>query len=211
MRPSDTSATLRFLALGDSYTIGEGVPPDARWPDVLARTLRDTGVPLGDPRVIAATGWTTDELRAAIDGAEPVGAHDFVTLLIGVNNQYRGRGVADYRGEFEALLRRAIGYAGGAPGRVLVLSIPDWGLTPFARAQQRDSRQVAAEVDAFNAAARAVAEAHDVAFLDITAASREDGGAPGMLVADGLHPSAAMHARWAQAALPVARRLLADA
>ena len=202
---------MKYLALGDSYTIGEGVPRDGRWPELMARALRAEGIALEDPRIIAKTGWTTDELATAIDCEEPLGRFDFATLLVGVNNQYRGRSVAEYRGEFAELLRRAIRFAGTDAGRVLVLSIPDWGVTPFARAEKRDPAQVAAEIDAFNAAARQVAEQHGVAFVDITGTSRECGGEDAMLVADKLHPSAAMHASWADAALPVARRLLASA
>ena len=202
---------MNYLALGDSYTIGEGVPRDGRWPELMARALRAEGIALDDPRIIAKTGWTTDELATAIDCEEPLGHFDFATLLVGVNNQYRGRSVAEYRGEFAELLRRAIRFAGTDAGRVMVLSIPDWGVTPFARAEKRDPAQVAAEIDAFNAAARQVAEQHGVAFVDITGTSRECGGEDAMLVADKLHPSAAMHASWADAALPVARRLLASA
>src|SRR5690606_27949463 len=99
-----SGAALAYLALGDSYTIGEGVAEDGRWPVQLARALRDEGIPLADPRIIATTGWTTDELSAAIDAAEPSGTFDFVSLLIGVNNQYRGRGLDNYRDEFSALL-----------------------------------------------------------------------------------------------------------
>lgn len=199
---------LAYLALGDSYTIGEGVAEDGRWPVQLARALRDEGIELADPRIIATTGWTTDELAAAIDAAGPLGTYDLVSLLIGVNNQYRERGVEEYRGQFEALLRRAIGLAGGRADRVLVLSIPDWGVTPFAAASGRDRGVIAAELDAFNAAARVACRAAGVAFMDITPVSRARGHEPEMLAADGLHPSAAMYALWAQLALPVARDLL---
>ena len=120
-----SAGTLRYLALGDSYTIGEGVAEGGRWPLQLARALRDEGIALADPRIVAATGWTTDELSAAIDAAEPLGDYDFVSLLVGVNNQYRGRDLDNYRAEFAALLERATGFAGGHPERVLVLSIPD--------------------------------------------------------------------------------------
>jgi len=111
--PHTTALTteLRYLALGDSYTIGEAVDEAGRWPMQLARLLRQEGVLLGDPRIIATTGWTTDELDAAITAAEPLGQHDFVSLLIGVNNQYRGRDVEEYRTQFAALLWRAIGFA----------------------------------------------------------------------------------------------------
>jgi lysophospholipase L1-like esterase len=179
----------------------------------LAAALRAEGIALGDPRIIATTGWTTDELASAVDAAEPLGEWDFVSLLVGVNNQYRGRDVDDYVGEFAALLQRAIALAGDRADRVLVLSIPDWGITPFAdaqRAQQRghDAVQIAAELDAYNAAARALCAERGVAFVDITAISRARGGEPGMLVDDGLHPAAAMYAEWTARALPVARALL---
>ena len=201
---------MRYLALGDSYTIGEGVAEDSRWPVQLARALRAEGIALDDPDIIAATGWTTDELDAAIDVAQPAHDHALASLLIGVNNQYRGRGVDGYREEFAALLERAIGFAGGRSDRVLVLSIPDWGVTRFGHDSGRDLAGIAGELDAYNDAARDICTMRGVAFVDITAISREYGAEPGMLVDDGLHPSAAMYARWTQLALPVARRLLAS-
>jgi lysophospholipase L1-like esterase len=199
---------IAYLALGDSYTIGEGVPEHARWPVQLARALRDAGIPVADPRIIAATGWTTDELSAAIDAAAPPDAFGLVSLLVGVNNQYRGRSADEYAGEFDALLGRAIGFAGGRPRRVLVLSIPDWGVTPFATAQGRDTGLVAHEIDAYNAVAAGICATRGVAFVDITPLSRARGAEPAMLVDDGLHPSAAMYAAWTACAVPVARALL---
>ncbi|MCY7353591.1 MAG: SGNH/GDSL hydrolase family protein [Lysobacter sp.] len=203
----------RYLALGDSYTIGEGVAEGDRWPVQLARGLREQGITLADPRIIAKTGWTTDELDAAIDAAQPLGEYDLVSLLIGVNNQYRGRDVENYRQDFAALLERAIGFAGGNEDRVLVLSIPDWGATRFGGEQAaaksgRDLAKVSRELDACNAAAKAICNARGVAFVDITPVSRERGGQASMAADDGLHPSAAMYAAWTQQALPVARQLL---
>ena len=206
-----SQAQLSYLALGDSYTIGEGIDAAGRWPVQLAAALRTHGIDLADPRILATTGWTTDELWAAMDAAEPLGAWDFVSLLIGVNNQYRGRSVDDYVGEFHRLLRRAIALAGDRVDRVLVLSIPDWGVTPFAVASGRDREAIAADLDAYNAAARDLCEAHGVAFVDITGISRDRGGTAEMLADDGLHPSASQYARWAAAALPVAMGLLAAA
>ena len=202
---------MKYLALGDSYTIGEGVAEDGRWPVVLARALRAEGVALEDPRIIATTGWTTDELAAAIDAAEPLGEWDFVSLLVGVNNQYRGRSLENYREEFTTLLQRAIDFARGRAERVLVLAIPDWGVTPFGTASGRDVAQIARELDAFNATAAAICAAHGVAFVDIAPVARVRGAEAAMLAEDGLHPSAAMYALWAAQALPVARRLLAAA
>ena len=196
---------MRYLALGDSYTIGEGVPAAGRWPVQLATALRNEGIALRDPRIIATTGWTTDELASAIDAAEPLGHWDLVSLLIGVNNQYRGRSVVDYRGEFGELLQRAIGFAHGRADRVLVLSIPDWGVTPFAIHEAGNRGNISAEIDAFNAAAREVCDDHGVVFVDITPASR---GQATQVAEDGLHPSAEAYTTWAGIALPVARDLL---
>ena len=198
---------LRYLALGDSYTIGEGVEQDGRWTYQLAAALRENGIAIEDPRTIATTGWTTDELAAAID-AEAPDAHDFVTLAIGVNNQYRGRDVDNYREEFDALLRRAIGLAGERDDRVLVLGIPDWGQTRFGRESGRDLAQVSRELDEFNATARDVCEHLGVGFVDVSDASRAPDPEGAMLAEDGLHPSAAMYARWTALALPAALQAL---
>ena len=199
---------LTYLALGDSYTVGEGVEASGRWPLQLARALREAGVPLADPRIIATTGWTTDELSAAMDAAEPLGHYDFVSLLIGVNNQYRGRELDEYRVQFATLLWRALGLNGNRPGRLLVLSFPDWGVTPFAAQSGRDLAQVARETDAFNAAAREACALRGVRFIDVTGLSRAHGAEPAMLAEDGLHPSATMYAEWIRLALPAARLAL---
>lgn len=192
----------RFLALGDSYTIAEGVDAHERWPVRLAAMLRERGVEVADPTIVARTGWTTDELSAAIDEADPQGPFALVTLLIGVNNQYRGREAGEYRDEFAGLLARAIGFAGGDPGRVVVLSIPDWSMTPFA--EGRDRAQIAAEIDRYNAINRDEAGRAGARWVDVTPQSREAGAGPGWLVADGLHPSGRAYAVWAALALPMA-------
>ncbi|MCD9095331.1 GDSL-type esterase/lipase family protein [Luteimonas fraxinea] len=205
------TAPRRYLALGDSYTIGEGIAAEDRWPVQLADALRNEGIALDAPEVIATTGWTTDELDAAIDAAAPVGPFDLVSLLIGVNDQYRGRDVALYGPAFSALLDRATGFAGGDAARVFVLAIPDWGVTPFGAHSGRDVAAIARELDAYNAAAAAICAAHGVAFVDIAAVSRAQGGEAEMLADDGLHPLAALHTEWMQLALPVARGLLSRA
>lgn len=197
---------LRFLALGDSYTIGEGVEPAERWPSRVAEQLRAAGAMVADPQIVAVTGWTTDELAAGIDAAAPAGPFDVVTLLIGVNDQYRGRGVSAYAPAFETLLARAVELAGGRPERVVVISIPDWGVAPFAAG--RDRRAIGAEIDAFNAVARDGARRHGAAWVDVTAASREAGDAAGAYAADGLHPSGRAYAEWADLVLPAARAAL---
>lgn len=201
-------AALRYLALGDSYTIGEAVAESGRWPVQLAAGLSERGIAVAAPRIIATTGWTTDELALALDLAEPLGEWDFVSLLIGVNNQYRGRGATQYASEFRDLLERAIGYAHGRSDRVLVLSIPDWGATPFGATDKRGPAAIGAELDVFNITAGEICARHGVAFVDITPGSREGARQAGMIAEDGLHPSAAMYARWTAQALPVAMDLL---
>jgi lysophospholipase L1-like esterase len=206
---TNANAAGRYLALGDSYTIGEGVAPDGRWPMQLAKRLRADGVAIDDPQIVATTGWTTDELSAAMDAATFSPPYALVTLLIGVNNQYRGRDLANYREEFAALLTRAIALAGERADHVVIVSIPDWGVTGFARAHGRDAHRVGIEIDAFNATARAIANDRGVAFVDVTAISRDAGDAADALVADRLHPSAAQYARWTDAILAAARQATA--
>jgi lysophospholipase L1-like esterase len=204
-------AAERFLALGDSYTIGEGVTPDERWPMQLARLLRAEGVAIADPGIVATTGWTTDELSAAMDATSLSPPYALVTLLIGVNNQYRGRSVANYREEFSALLARAIALAGEHADRVVVVSIPDWGVTGFARTSGRDVHRVGIEIDAFNATAHEIARGRGIAFVDVTSLSRTAGDGDDMLVADRLHPSGAQYALWAEPIFAAARQMLTGA
>jgi lysophospholipase L1-like esterase len=198
-----------FLALGDSYTIGEGVTAVARWPDLLAQRLADTGLDIGRPKIIAQTGWTCAELANAIAAEHPLGHWRLVSLLIGVNDQYRDYPLVDYGPRFASLLDQAIAFAAGHPQRVLVLSIPDWGVTPFAHAEGHQPARIAAQIDQYNAIARAQAVARGAAFLDITTATRRHGDDIAMLAADGLHPGAAMHALWAELAKPLATAALA--
>jgi lysophospholipase L1-like esterase len=193
----------RFLALGDSYTIGESVAVADRWPNQLERALRQRGLPVSDPDIIAKTGWTTDELSSAIDAAKPKGPYELVTLLIGVNNQYRGRDAEQYRREFVALLNRAIGFAHGDAKRVVVVSIPDWGVTPFAA--DRDRTKIAAEIDRFNAINAEETKRAGAKYADITPVSRRT---PNLVASDGLHPSAAMYAQWVTVILPQAEAAL---
>ena len=196
-----------MLCLGDSYTFGESVSSDDRWPVQLAGLLRAQQTDVADPVIIARTGWTTRDLGAAIDEARPRGPFDLVTLLIGVNDQYRGRTVDEYAPQFRLVLNRAIIQAGKHPEAVLVISIPDWGVTPYA--QGRDRRRIATEIDAFNAANRDEAMAVGAIYVDITGLSRLAGSNRSLIAADGLHPSAAMYSQWARAILPVAMGILA--
>jgi lysophospholipase L1-like esterase len=196
---------LRYLALGDSYSIGEGVAESGRWPVQLAARLRDEGVALDDPTIIATTGWTTDELAAAMDATSFTPPYDLVSLLIGVNNQYRGRSADDYRAEFTRMLARAIALAGGHARHVLVVSIPDWGVTPFARQSDRDVTRIGHELDVYNAIAREEAQQEGAYWVDITDISRRH---PDLLTDDGLHPSEAQYTLWTQTVLPVSRYIL---
>jgi lysophospholipase L1-like esterase len=196
----------RYLALGDSYTIGEGVEPGERWPARLTGLLRGHGVPMEDPVIIARTGWTTEELAAVIERAVPRGPFALVTLLAGVNDQYRGGEVERYRERFAALLRRAITFAEGTPARVIVLSIPDWSVTPFALGRDRDA--IAKAIDRFNQANREEAARAGARYVDLTALSREAARDRNLIAADGLHPSGRMHDSWAELALPVALEAL---
>ena len=202
---TNTPATISYLALGDSYTSGEGAGHADRWPVQLAGLARAHGLPLADPAIIACTGWTTTELQEAI-AASGNHRHNYglVSLLIGVNNQYRGQSLALYRAEFRQLLATAQGYAGGQAGRVVVLSIPDWGQSPFAGSEGRDPAQVGYEIDQFNAVAQAECQAAGVAYVGITDLTRT----AHQFTNDGLHYTGPQMKHWAARALPVVQALL---
>jgi lysophospholipase L1-like esterase len=204
--PPDSDHKYSYLALGDSYTIGQSVPESDRWGVLLADLLRDKGIDISNPVTIARTGWTTSELANAIASAKPNSNFDMVSLMIGVNNQYRGQSLSAYRTEFKDLLQTSIKLAKNNPKNVLVLSIPDWGATPFA--QGRDRQRIAAEIDAFNAAAKEEAQQAGVTFIDVTPLTRQYGNNAAYLASDGLHYSGKMHLEWAKLALPVAQTIL---
>jgi lysophospholipase L1-like esterase len=185
-----------YLALGDSYTIGEQVPATDNFPNQTTRMLRASGIEVTDPVIIATTGWTTDELAASIREHNIRDTFSFVTLLIGVNNQYRGRSIENYEEEFLQLLNTAIAFAGNNSNSVFVLSIPDWGVTPFAA--DRDRAKVASEIDAYNASCRRIAISKGCHHLDITDSTRVHGNDADYLVADELHPSGKEYGIWAE-------------
>jgi len=186
--------SFKMLALGDSYTIGEGVSSEESWPFILRAALAEKKILVEDVRVIAKTGWTTGELIEAIEKAGPHGPYDLVTVLAGVNNQYRGLNLHDYGKEFGRLIEMAASFADGHYNKVLILSIPDWGVTPFAA--DRDRAAIASEIDEFNRVGREAAAKRNVTFIDITEDSRALGKEEAMLTADGLHPSGKMYRIW---------------
>jgi len=183
-----------FLALGDSYTIGESVDAAMRWPNQLVTALNRSGLEFEQPEIVAKTGWTTDELLTALDQASLAASYDYVSLLIGVNNQYRGRSVASFEPEFTALLERAISYSNRKANGVFVVSIPDWGVMPFA--EGRDARKIALEIDTYNKSIERICKIYGVRFFDITEISRKASETPSFVASDGLHPSGEMYAAW---------------
>jgi len=198
----DSGTMIRFLALGDSYTIGESVSTEERWPAQFSQALREQGVESVDVQIIARTGWTTTDLQYSLARIDPKGPFELVSLLIGVNDQFQGRSQELYRREFRELLEQAVMLAGGEPERVLVLSIPDWGVTPFA--DGRDTAGIAVEIDAFNLINRIESLQMGVHYVDVTGISREALNDPLLLANDGLHPSGEMYRRWVEVILPLA-------
>jgi lysophospholipase L1-like esterase len=192
----ETKTGYSYLALGDSYTIGESVPSVDNFPNQTVTLLKSSGFDFKTAEIVAKTGWTTDELQNSINNHSFTPPYDIVTLLIGVNNQYRGRSVDNYDPEFENLLKQAIQFAGNKADHVIVLSIPDWSITPFASGRDRD--QIAREIDAYNAANKAIAEQYKVQYIDITPWTREAATDLSLLAPDGLHPSAKEYKRWAE-------------
>ena len=193
---------IHTLALGDSYTIGEAVAAEARWPEQWARMMQAEGFAINQPvAIIAKTGWSTDELQQAIAEAGDLGQWDLVTLQIGVNNQYRGRSLENFRIEFKQLLETCMSLVAQNPARMQVLSIPDWGQTPFGAQCGRDLSQISAEIEAFNAACQLLCQAYGVGFLDISELTRRNSRNLAMHADDGLHPSEQMYQLWACALL----------
>lgn len=207
--PVSMAGPKKMLSLGDSYTIGTGVQATERWPAQLIAQLRDKGVMLGAPIYIAQNGWTTDELSAAMDKEDFYPPYDFITLQIGVNNQFRGRSADEFRTQFTALLKRAVTLAGNRAERVLVLSIPDYSVTPYAKEKRKDLAADAKGIDAFNAIKKEETQKAGARYVDVTGLSRKAKDDGSLLAGDALHPSAAMYKLWAAAALPDAEAVFA--
>jgi len=198
-------SVFRYLALGDSYTIGESVSAEERWPNQLAKHLESEHVQI-EVKIIARTGWTTSELWQGIQLSTLQPPYDLVSLLIGVNNQYRGYDRHEYRNEFNFLLKKSIEYAGGNANRVVVLSLPDWGMTPFTSSHDRS--RITKEIDKFNLVNRELSEGAGVHYVDVTSISREAVRDATLIASDGLHPSGKMYAVWVEKILPIVKEIL---
>ena len=199
---------MTYLALGDSYTIGEGVPLHESFPYQAVQLLRRDGFMFQAPEIVARTGWTTDELLSNISSTRLLPSYDFVSLLIGVNNQYRGRSLDEYRQQFETILRKSIRLAGNQSSKVIVLSIPDWGVTPYAA--NRDRNKIAEEIDDFNLINKSVTLQHGANYIDITPGTREANSDLSLITTDGLHPSGKEYGKWAKMVAEKISRVLAS-
>ncbi|MDG2491489.1 MAG: SGNH/GDSL hydrolase family protein [Flavobacteriaceae bacterium] len=183
-----------YLALGDSYTIGESVEVFERWPNQLVSELNKKSIVFEQAKIIAKTGWTTGELLNAIEEQQIDESYDLVSLMIGVNNQYRGLSIENFKEEFTVLLKKAITFSKKNETGVVVLSIPDWGVTPFA--SDRDQNKIAEEIDQFNAVISQVCSNYKVPYIDVTDISRQVTSQPNLVAQDGLHPSSIMYYLW---------------
>ncbi|MDZ7659330.1 SGNH/GDSL hydrolase family protein [Fodinibius sp.] len=195
-----TYQEISFLALGDSYTIGESVDEEERWPVQLADSLRQHGYSVSPPDIIAETGWTTADLQQAIDEENPQSNYDLVSLLIGVNNQYQGLNFEQFEQEFEELLSQAITFAGDDTADVFVVSIPNYGATPFG--QIRNPEQIRQELKQYNETAESIAQEYEITFIDITPISEKALDNPELTASDDLHPSGKMYQLWVSKMLP---------
>jgi len=205
--PLEENPPIFYLALGDSYTIGESVEIAERWPVQLTQGLREAGIEVEAPRLIAKTGWTTGNLKNAIAEANLQNDFDLVSLLIGVNNQYQDKSIEEYKLEFEQLLFRAIELAGDKKERVFVLSIPDYGATPFGAP---NAESIGTEIDAFNAINQEITTQHGVLYFDITPISRQASTNPALTATDNLHPSGEMYRLWVELILEGVKELVED-
>lgn len=197
-----TYVPFSYLALGDSYTIGQSVPETQRFPRQLADSLLKQQVTLNPVTVIARTGWTTGDLLSRLDQEPPQGIYALVTLLIGVNNQYQGLSLSNYERELRQLFDRAITYAGGDRKRVIIISIPDYGVTPFGQGTGRGAA-IGREIDQFNGLKQQVAAEYGFTWINITPISLEAATDQSLVASDGLHPSGKMYQRWVELLVPV--------
>ena len=205
IKPKENKGAFKYLALGDSYTIGQNVEENQRFPVQLVEKLIEAGLNIDKPTIIARTGWTTANLSQGIEDANLSGTYDLVTLLIGVNNQYQGRDTAEYRKQFRELLNKSVQFANDIEKRVIVISIPDYGVTPFGIS---NAQRIEAEIDIFNKINREETELKKAHYVYITSISRAAKNDPSLIAGDGLHPSGKMYSLWVQAIFPVAKNIL---
>lgn len=193
--PAKPVEPIRYLALGDSYTIGESVSSDQNFPAQFVDSLKASGLKVSSYKIIARTGWTTTNLKAAIEASGLQDTFNLVSLLIGVNNQYQGKSINVYEREFVELAERAIQFAGGKKEHVFIVSIPDYGYTPFG---QNNQISISAQIDLFNASNKRLSDSLGLVYCDITPISRRCLSEPDLVAGDGLHPSAKMYAEWVE-------------
>ena len=205
IKPKENKGAFKYLALGDSYTIGQNVEENQRFPVQLAEKLNEAGLNVAKPTIVARTGWTTANLSQGIEDANLSGTYDLVTLLIGVNNQYQGRDTAEYRKQFRELLNKSVQFANDIEKRVIVISIPDYGVTPFGIS---NAQRIEAEIDIFNKINREETELKKAQYVYITSISRAAKNDPSLIAGDGLHPSGKMYGIWVQAIFSVANNIL---
>ncbi|MBD0851193.1 SGNH/GDSL hydrolase family protein [Maribacter arenosus] len=188
--------SLSFLALGDSYTAGTSELTINSWPLQFAQLMDKKGVPLKPPTILAGAGWTTDDLLSEINTSNLETEYDLVSLLIGVNNQYRGLDIDQFKDQFKELLDKSVKLAGNNTSRVFVLSIPDWGVTPFARFKDKD--KIRRELTTYNAIIEVETEKRGILFIEITKLSQQALWNKSLIASDSLHPSAKMYKDWAK-------------
>lgn len=198
--------SIKFLALGDSYTIGESVATDKRWPVQLANRLNEDGFEVKEPKIIATTGWTTAELLEGIEKDIPTENYDLVSLLIGVNNQYRGYEIDVYKTEFRILIEQAIKFAGNKSENVFVVSIPNYGVTPFG--QTRGEEKIRTELLEYDRIAQEIASDYGINFVNITPISEKAKSDLELVADDNLHPSGKMYSEWTDKIYPVVKSIL---
>lgn len=191
-----TQKKLTYLALGDSYTIGESIKPSERWPAQLVEALRDSGITISDLKIIAQTGWTTTDLRNAIQESQLNAPYELVSLLIGVNDQYQNRDIKKYPQRFQWLLEKAIQLAGGKVNHVFVVSIPDYSVTPYG--QKREPIMISEEIARYNTINQQISNRLGVTFINITPISEHAENNVALIADDGLHPSGKMYKLWVE-------------
>ncbi|MEX0724136.1 MAG: SGNH/GDSL hydrolase family protein [Gracilimonas sp.] len=199
-------ASISYLALGDSYTIGTGISEENNYPNQLTESLVSSNFTVSELEIIAVNGWTTTDLKVGIEQEKPDSTFDLVSLLIGVNNQYQGLDIELYQNEFRELLEQSIAFAQGDTRRVFVLSIPNYGVTPFA--QSRDTAAIRQEIAIYNEIAENISVEYDIPFIDITPISELAADDTDLLASDNLHPSAEMYGLWVEEMLPTIKQIL---